>query len=688
MATLSEANYSLVLDYPVQDESVIPEEPEIAEQEVSDDSDGLILYQKYHSAKDEEDVLNQAQVEQIGEINSSQRSIEEFEVNMYSFSFQFGMFFRSLLISLLYAIGIGVPLLIPLACCGSNFIHNYHWHSDGYALLTFGAVSTTYLVHGWMTNTLMDMTFESIYHYQAMLIYSFAASSIQAYCNKKFLDVLSRFRLSMENFSTSRFRIDSLWKTIYDEGLNSGSKIHPTITKMEEEGASKEEIQREIKKIRKEEEKLEILRMVQTTISRLNIDISLFYLTFFEETPNNLLRELSKTEDLAIVKTQDKLFVNKIAQKSYLLLVISGFERRIFHYKYLTKPNKYDSQKAHAYTLAVDLLVNIQQKTYAAFILLGCLYLSLIVCSYIFTVASIVQNDPYMNNWVTGVKFFFWLSYANYPTFFLGYITFQAIKIMSDKYTYMEELKELISMERQRLDNGKEKSYPTLNTLDFMSLKAWTCLRKIFMHVNDEKLQGQILAITITMIIEFLTLVIVALHYFKILGPPGTDYSNYMIFYGLQAILYLSTFLILAYFAAKVNAQFKVHRNLIRANKQIAISLFRMYPDFVGENPIEPGTYIYIEGLKFLKKEFGEDFSHATKKKMKEKLQILIETYDSVLEELDNEEDQNPIKILGLPITSTVVKSFATVLVSISAPMIKQGLTYLYTFLTVKFAHG
>ena len=140
----------------------------------------------------------------------------------------------------------------------------------------------------------------------------------------------------------------------------------------------------------------------------------------------------------------------------------------------------------------------------------------------------------------------------------------------------------------------------------------------------------------------------------------------------------------LVYYAAKVNKQFKVHKNIIRENKQIAIILLSEYSDFVGENAIEPGTFLYSEGVKFLKKEFGEDLTPEVQANMKQKLDTLVKYYDSVLEELDSEEVQNPIRILGLPITSTVVKSFGTVLVSLSAPILKAGITSFYELIKSK----
>jgi len=270
--------------------------------------------------------------------------------------------------------------------------------------------------------------------------------------------------------------------------------------------------------------------------------------------------------------------------------------------------------------------------------------------------------------------FFYCLPYFN-----IGLFIFKGVNIMSSKYFYMEELKELISTERRRLEGDGEKSYPTLNILDFKSLEAWVRLRKIFMNLYDEKLQGIVLAVTIVLAIEMILLVLVGLAYFKILDSSGIDPAKQLIETGFQCVFLMSTFFIFVFYAAKVNGQFKIHSDILRANKQIATSIFKYYPDFIGENPLEPATYIYNQGLQFLKREYGENLTPEIEKKMKKEHNELLQTYDQILEELNHED---PIKILGVPITSTVVKSFATLLISAAAsmvmPLVKQVLTPLF----------
>jgi len=178
----------------------------------------------------------------------------------------------------------------------------------------------------------------------------------------------------------------------------------------------------------------------------------------------------------------------------------------------------------------------------------------------------------------------------------------------------------------------------------------------------DEKFQGIILAISLCLIIQLAGML---WSLFLKIAFDGLPNSAELVQYGLHIVLDLLIFLIFGYFAARVNAQFQVHKDIIRANKKIAESLFKYYSDFVGEKASKPGTYVESEGVKFLKKQYGDNFSVEIEKEIKKENKKILATYDSILEELAHEENENPIKILGFAITQNVVQGFGGILVSI-----------------------
>jgi len=422
----------------------------------------------------------------------------------------------------------------------------------------------------------------------------------------------------------------------------------------------------------------EITGAIQNTICKLDMNMSLYFLDFFEGIPENLLRKRKQKQDLAVIEREDFLVYSNSFPQHEILKAISHFENEIFEYKYFTESNKYDDKKAFGYSLALDLLLNKKHKKSAATIMIWVVLGTLFIFQYLKDIFNLFTK-PELQDWslkerifaliftIPIAKYFSWIPYTN-----MLFIISQGIEIMTAKYLHMEELKELMSTKKERLDNKEEKSYPTLNILDFKSLESWMRLRKIFMHLYDEKFQGIILAVSLSLIVQ---LVGAISSMFMKLALEGSPTSAQLIQYGLHIALYLSIFLIFAYYAARVNAQFRVHKDIIRANKKIVESLFKYYSDFIGENASKPGSYIENEGVKFLKKQYGDNISPEIEKEMKKENKKILATYDSILEELELEECENPIKILGLPITKTVVKSFGTLLASILLTVMKAGLS-------------
>ncbi len=116
MATLSEANYSLVLDHPLpQEQQLVSSEEQvsipISEPNSLADSDSIVLYQRNYSSKNGLDIPNEQDEEKI----------RGFEVDIYTSSFQSEMFWRSFLISFLYSSGIGVLILSRYRTSSSKF---------------------------------------------------------------------------------------------------------------------------------------------------------------------------------------------------------------------------------------------------------------------------------------------------------------------------------------------------------------------------------------------------------------------------------------------------------------------------------------------------------------------------------------------------------------------------------------
>jgi len=667
---LSEANYSLSLDYALPQDLIVPEQQGSESQSLLDQQgseSSMILYQRKDLSRNK---LNQSDA-------------NNFEVDMYTSDFQLGIFLRSFFICLFYTSGIGMLLSALFPCFHSKFYKNYFIYSNNSLLRIIGSTTLIQLVF------LIIMPKKEIEDvlgkaasvtnwtatFSALIIFSITSAAREAYCNKKLVEILKTVKLDKQSLSSTRFRVDHFWSR------EESSRMRNFEAEKKAQGISKEESKKEKERFMQELSEYETTGAIQNTICKLDMNMSLCYLNFFEGAPENLLRKLKQKQDLSITEREDFLVYNERFPEQDFLKAISHFEHDIFEYKYFTESNKYDEKKAFGYSFALDLLLNKKQKKSAAAIMIWVFLATLFCFQYLRDIFKLFTKTE-LQEWsvkerifafvftIPIARYFSWIPYTN-----ILFIIFQGIKIMTAKYLHMEELKELMSTKKERLDNKEEKSYPTLNILDFKSLESWMQLRKIFMHLYDEKFQGIILAISLSLIIQLVELIS---SIFLKLALEGSPNSGELIQYGLHIALYLSIFLIFAYFAAKVNAQFKVHKEIIRANKKISKWLFKYYSDFVGENTSKPGKYIENEGVKFLKKQYGENISPEIKKEMKEEENNLLATYDSIIEELEDEERENPIKILGLPITKIVVKSFGTLLVSILLSVLKASLSSLF----------
>jgi len=588
---------------------------------------------------------------------------------MYTFDFQWEMFLRAFFICFFYTSGIGMLVSLILRPCHSKFYRNYFLRTDSFLLKMVGIANLCLFVSGLvyeMEKERMKLTeHDSPFLLQAylMIMISLILAAVQSYCHPMFMQIMKMTKLDSQSLRSTRFRNDYLWSS------DLSIKIKEFEKQRKAEGASKEEIRKEKEKLMQDYQESKVRSAVQMTICRLNIDMSMYYLSFFEETPEKLLRRLLQRQNLPILEKGDLLVYNERFSEDELFRAITDFECHVFNYKYCTKSNQYDAKRAYAYTFAIDL-VQKKLKTSGPFLLIGIFYAGVLVFQCMQMVLLVVENMKKMNEEtiVTLIGIPFLVFVESLPYVNLMFFAFQGIKIMKSKYIYMKELEQLMTSE--------EGSYPMMNILDFKSLEAWIRLRKIFMHLDNERLQGIILALTLVMMID---LAVLGWNFVRAITNLKSDKELLAGFGGFLTLFYLTSFLIFAYYAARVNAQFQSHRHVIGINKRIATSLFNNYSDFVGENSIEPGTFVHKEGLKYLKEEYGENFSEGeTEKKMKRDYKKLVQTYDSILDELKQEEDQHPIRILGVSITKTLVKSFGALLISISAPMVKQGLMMIF----------
>ena len=208
-----------------------------------------------------------------------------------------------------------------------------------------------------------------------------------------------------------------------------------------------------------------------------------------------------------------------------------------------------------------------------------------------------------------------------------------------------------------------------------MTLKTWINLRKIIINTYNRELSTVTWSISVIMAFQAIGVICIIFTKLGIIRfIKFEDYIPYYIAFGIECSVYLIVLLIFTLKSAALNGYFVSHRTLLRANREVVVMLFRLYPSLVGENPMLPSTYIYTEGFDRLKREFGEQYSQED---MKTRLDVLTDTFDSMIDELDHEENFNPFKLLGFAVTSNVVKGQITALVSLGIAFVPNLISML-----------
>ena len=189
------------------------------------------------------------------------------------------------------------------------------------------------------------------------------------------------------------------------------------------------------------------------------------------------------------------------------------------------------------------------------------------------------------------------------------------------------------------------------------------------MHFNEQRMASLTLALALIMVFQIAMLAGIGLFHYDILHSESLNLSDHLLFFAVDATLFLVIVCAVFSYSVRVNDQYRIHRDLVRINKGIVMNMFRLYPSMVGSQPIKPQSYMYNLGYQMLLKEFGTNFSAD---ELENRLQPLIEAYDHILQDLEYEEAHYPLKLFGIPIRSTLLNSLIALVFTSLSSLIKK----------------
>ena len=422
---------------------------------------------------------------------------------------------------------------------------------------------------------------------------------------------------------------------------------------------------------------------LQALVLTLNIDISFLYFSFLQDTHNPNLRFLKKQslkksiafrkmESSINPKTSINLSQEETPAREYNLEeecpnVKVSLLRKAFEKRYLVKTTRFDDKYFYGYNLAFEMINRAKAKKVNDFDI------------GLFIISVIQGLIPSVYRVWFGMKFLTsrpWLSMPlislNILFFYFNLrITVKIIEDLSRRIFLMKEMAALINPMKRPYSAGSEEPYSNFNVFDIMTLKTWASLRLIFMHYGDRFIHRNNMNITMITLFYVSILAVILLQGLGItkIFESIEDYTEYVAILGFGSVLFFGIFLSIMYYGAFLNDQYRIHKDLLRKNRTVVKDLKRFSNFMEGENPIEPKTFLYKEGLRTLREELGEeDFA----RKLEEKTEKLAQVFDDIIEELNFEELNNCFKLFGIPISYTLLQSVLVGLASVGAALLKK----------------
>jgi len=393
---------------------------------------------------------------------------------------------------------------------------------------------------------------------------------------------------------------------------------------------------------------------LRNTFNRLNINITRLYFEFMEERSGLdkvFKKQIDNNQDKSEYLVKDgRLFLLKMVKKENLIKEALEFEKAIFNMKSYWQKTHLDDHKMFGYNLAMYVLAankqEISSKMGQLIFLTGILQAAIIHIKEFRQIVS-SSEDTFL---FLSLNFLFYMS--------MLFIIMYLIDILLMAFLNMKRRKGFMFTLGNLITPGSSEKCPNLNVFDYMSLKTWMKLRKVFMNYGDRQMETIGLIMTLFVGSHAIVGVLLFLDYMRVLEIFGETLRFYVVTFFVGGQFFTIFFIMIIAQALSVNQQFHKHKELIRRNRELVGSMYRLYPNYIAEEQaLEPENAFEAQALRLLRKEFGDC---EYKEKMESQLRVLMETYDDILKDLEFEEHHYPITLIGIKIAPNLVKTLVT----------------------------
>jgi len=412
---------------------------------------------------------------------------------------------------------------------------------------------------------------------------------------------------------------------------------------------------------------------LKRTILRLNFDASSLFMSFLENVGDQFKRKIQEQPDENIEVHEDRLISSKPVNPADIIAEAVDFEDSVFNHKFLRNPSRHDKFKSHGYTYAERIVEQFDDSYGRVYLLIlfGFVLINKVGISFLKLDFEEVHTEGYFRRYImTG----FWMLLNAVVTLVIFIIVYEGVQLLLIRLNHVEGMKELISLSKPDPASLFRKDCSMINIFDFESLRTWASLRMVFMNMNERRLESTSLAVSIILGLQLLIILTLGFFYFTVVDDTQKErYLHYVMFFGAESAIYIIASLLFVWIGSQVNKQYQEHIYVLKEHKTNIYTLFKLYPIMAGDDGIQPSTYIYARGVKHLRRAFGDQ--EVTPEALGEKLSSITDAYDTIIAELETEEQNFPLKILGVPMTDSFVTTIVGTIFTIAAIPITKYLS-------------
>lgn len=235
----------------------------------------------------------------------------------------------------------------------------------------------------------------------------------------------------------------------------------------------------------------------------------------------------------------------------------------------------------------------------------------------------------------------------------------------------LSQLSNLLSPKRVS-DYYNKKSLPTLNIFCPISYKCWLYLNQIFRSYGEKYYKRIEFNLGIFLFYNLVLSLTIFLAVFGVIDDFGSTVDIAYLIAGM-IIMFLAIFFSI-YKGAVINDFYDLHRDILKANKNILSDFTSLYYVYF-ENPnFESDNEIYYHGATIYNKFFETTNLEEKKKNILSHCQNLLKINNDIIEELAFSKERRPFKIFGIAASMGLLKSLLAGLGTILAAILQKSI--------------